>query len=141
MSTSLRDVAERARDASAGLQIFLDNIPQRDFGIRESVYEFALLNKGILKLHMSLSMAQDSFTPALREDIYLLLRSMNLTMDRVDKMFGDTKNLKLDGRRPYQYVWTELCNDFKENEGQFQLPSRLQLYSLFLNQILGYLKG
>src|ERR1700761_2304424 len=132
---SLREVAEKAQDCSAGLQVFLDNIRLRDTGIRESVHEFLLLDKGFLQLHTVLSVSQ-SFTPALRDDINLLMKSMNLTMDRVQRMFGETKNLKLDGKRPFKYVWDELCNDFNDNQGGIDLSSRLQLYSMFLTQIL-----
>ena len=137
---SIREVAERAQNCSAGLQIFLDNIRQRDSGIRESLHEFMLLDKGFLQLHAALSAAPTA-TPALREDISLLIQSMTLTMNRVARMFGETKNRKLDGKRPFQYVWTELCKDFDQNEGGVDLPSRLQLYSMFLTQILLFLQG
>ena len=137
---SLREVAERAQNCSAGLQIFLDNIRLRDTGIRESVHEFMLLDKGFLQLHAALSLTPAT-TPALHDDIALLMESMTLTMNRVARMFGETKNRKLDGKRPFQYVWTELCKDFDQNEGGVNLPSRLQLYSMFLTQILLFLQG
>jgi hypothetical protein len=137
---SLREVAERAQNCSAGLQIFLDNIRQRDSGLKESVHEFVLLDKGFLQLETELRVSEN-FTAALRDDIGLLMRSVVLTMDRVEKMFGDTKNVKLDGRRPFQYVWADLCSDYNENESGVDLPSRLQLYSMFLHQILTFLQG
>jgi hypothetical protein len=57
------------------------------------------------------------------------------------KGLGRLKAIKLTGERPYAQVWFDLCNHFEEKEEGLLLWPRLELYSLFLKEILEYLRG
>lgn len=136
MAPTIVGVAEDARDACAGLQVFYDNIRPRDANLGESIRELMVLNNALLRLDAGLRSTRIT-SERLVLDVQLLLQSMSLTLLRVDKMFGDTKNVKLDGRRPYNLVWTQLTTEFSPG---IPLLPRLQLYSLFLNNILLYVR-
>jgi hypothetical protein len=129
-------VADRARDSAAGLQLFLDDIRPRNRELEEAMNEFMLLNIGLLRLQKLIT-RNGPCGENLSADIVLLLSSMDLTLARIWRMFGDTKNTMLDGRVPYRMLWTNLCNEWAE---LLPLVSRLQLYSVFLNLLLSFLK-
>jgi hypothetical protein len=136
MAPTIVGVAEDARDACAGLQIFYDNIRPRDANLGESIRELMVLNNALLRLDAGLRSTRID-SGRLVSDVRLLLQSMSLTLLRLDRMFGDTKHVKLDGRRPYSLVWTTLSNEFSTG---IPLLPRLQLYSLFLTNILSYVR-
>jgi hypothetical protein len=133
-------MAKEADDVSAGLQIFFDNIPQRDSGIFESIRELLSLSHGLAELRQDAAQYARLPTP-LQSDVQLLLRSMKITLSRVRKMFADTRFVKVSGERPYAQAWYELGVVFKENEGGPPLWTRLEFYSVFLREILSGMRG
>jgi hypothetical protein len=140
MDRSIAKAAKEAEDVSAGLQVFLDHIPQQDAGIFESIRELLSLAQGLLDLRISA--ARQGRVPApLQADIQALLRSISLTLVRVRKMFGETRFVKVSGERPYFQAWYDLGVEFRETEGGPPLWIRLELYSVFLKEMLASLKG
>ena len=118
----------------------MNNIPQRDAGIYESIHELLPLIKGLAELRIDVIQYTRLPTP-LEEDVRLLLQSLGLTINRIQKMFGDTRAKKLNGERPYSHVWYEYCAEMEKNEGGMLLWPRLELYSIFLKQILEGIRG
>ena len=136
-------VAETARDVEdvfSGLQAFGEHLPEQNTRIPESIQELVALYKGLDRLRIEHAKLGSMPSHVIR-DVNLLLRSMRLTMKRVTRMFGKTRSIKLTGERPYAQVWFDLCSHFEEKEDGLLLWPRLELYSLFLKEILEYLRG
>jgi hypothetical protein len=140
MEFTIAETARDVEDVFSGLQAFGEHLPEQNTRILESVQELVALYKGLDRLKTEHAKLGSMPTHVVR-DVNLLLRSMRLTMKRVERMFGKTRAIKLTGERPYAQVWFDLCNHFEEKEGGLLLWPRLELYSLFLKEILEYLRG
>ena len=140
MEKAIARSAKDAEDICAGLQVFLDNIPQRDAGIYESIHELLSLTRGLAALRIDVVQYRRLPTP-LEQDVRLLLQSMGLTVNRTKKMFGETRAKKLNGERAYSHAWYEYCADMEKNKDGLLLWPRLELYSIFLKQILEGIRG
>jgi hypothetical protein len=140
MEIAIAETTQDVEDVLSGLQAFVEHLPEQNTRIPESIKELVALWKALNQLkteHAKLGTMPAHVT----RDVDLLLRSMRLTMKRVRRMFGKTRSIKLSGERPYAQVWFDLCNHFEEKEDGLLLWPRLELYSLFLKEILEYLRG
>jgi hypothetical protein len=140
MDTAIAQTAQDVEDVFSGLQAFGEHLPEANTRIPESIQELVALYKALGRLKVEHAKLGAMPAPVTR-DVNLLLRSMRLTMKRVTRMFGKTRSVKLTGERPYAQVWFDLCNHFEDKEHGLLLFPRLELYSLFLKEILEYLRG
>jgi hypothetical protein len=140
MEIAIAETAQEVEDVFSGLQAFGEHLPEQNTRIPESIQELVALYKGLDRLKIEHAKLGSMPSHVIR-DVNLLLRSMRLTMKRVTRMFGKTRSIKLTGERPYAQVWFDLCNHFEEKEEGLLLWPRLELYSLFLKEILEYLRG
>ncbi|KIW08373.1 uncharacterized protein PV09_01289 [Verruconis gallopava] len=132
--------ADNADEVSAGLQLFLDNIPQRRTDIVDCIRELLALGSAIREIadeHPNYEMV----TPKLTSDVHMCIRSLELTLRKVRVMFGETRHLKYSGERPYARAWEELNGHFTIIEGGLSLMARLETYDVFLQVILSVLGG
>jgi hypothetical protein len=140
MEYAISVTAQAVEDVFSGLQAFVEYLPEQNTRIQESIQELIALYKGLDRLKTEQAKLS-RVPPHVERDMSMLLRSMRLTMNRVEKMFGKTRAVKLTGERPYAQVWFDLCNHFEENEGGLLLWPRLELYSVFLKETIEYLRG
>ncbi|KAF2665279.1 hypothetical protein BT63DRAFT_60541 [Microthyrium microscopicum] len=139
MERAIGRTAQSAEDVCSGLQLFLDNIPQRDAGIYESIHELLSLARGLGELRLDAVQYKRLPTP-IEKDIRIFLESMNLTLGRVQNMFGETKLTKLNGEIAYSHIWNNFSMEMDETVGGGLWP-RLELYNLFLKAMLENVRG
>lgn len=140
MPRALLLAAQDADEVSAGLQLFLDHIPQRETDLEGCIKELLVLATAIRDL-------QDQFpdyetvSQRLTADVELCLRSLALTLRSVRDMFAETRHVKYSGERPYRRCWDEMCHLFTAKERGPSLLSRLETYHIFIQNILDLLRG
>jgi hypothetical protein len=140
MERSIVKAIREAEDVAAGLQVFEDGIRRRDSSIGDCIRELVLLIRGMNDLLLVVeNLAR--LPQALESDVWLLLKSLRLSLARLEVMFGETGSTKLNGDIPYAHIWHDYCKDLQENEGGTMLLPRLELYSIFLKAILKWLAG
>jgi hypothetical protein len=139
MERSINKTIVEAQDVAAGLQVFADGI-RRDVRIGDSIRELLFLIRGLEDLHLGVENLS-RLPPPLESDVRLLLQSLRLSFVRLEYMFGDTGNTKLNGEVAYNHIWHDYCKDLQKNEDGLMLLPRLELYSVFLKSILQWLAG
>ncbi|KAF2398296.1 hypothetical protein EJ06DRAFT_558151 [Trichodelitschia bisporula] len=140
MAQSLARSAQDATEVAAGLQIFLDHIPQHNTDIYECIQELIALGNAFSSLEIEFP-EYHRLSSRIAEDVDLVLRSFYLTQLRVRGMFGETRYVKFTGERPYRRAWEDLSEELKRKERGPGLLSRLETYSVFMQDIISSLKG
>lgn len=132
--------AQDADDVSAGLQVFLDHIPQRETDLEGCIDELVALSAALREIAEE-HPGYDRINPRLTTDVELCIRSLGLTLRKVRAMFGETRHVKYSGERPYRRAWEDLDNHFVTQGNGPSLVSRLETYDIFIQSILSSLKG
>jgi hypothetical protein len=140
MPRELVQVALEADEVAAGLQIFLDHIPQPDTEIDGCIEELMALATAFRELEDEFPDYEMS-SSRIAKDVDLNCRSLHFTLRHVRDMFGETRHLKYSGERPYRRAWDELGYRLIEIERSFGLYTRLETYSIFMQNILSSLRG
>jgi hypothetical protein len=138
MSRALERAAADANAVAAGLQIFLDHLP--DTEIDACIQELLALAACYRELHIE-HPGYERVSSRLAQDVDLSIRSLSYTLRNVRDMFGNTRQMKASGGRPYRKAWEELAYEFTEVERGFGLLARLETYSVFMQNIVGSLRG
>lgn len=135
MALSLSQAARDAEDVASGLQHFEDNVPEEP--------ELHLSVRDLVRLAKCLKTLDSLYSPRLNsqlnEDVGLLLFSLQYTLGRVHKMFGETRYVR-NGQRPYRVAWEDMCYELREIEGSEGLRERLSLYEVFANDMIDSLE-
>jgi hypothetical protein len=130
--------AADANAVAAGLQIFLDHIHDSDIAV--CIEELLALAACYRELELE-HPGWERIAPRLTQDVDLSIRSLTFTLRNVRDMFGSTGQMKASGGRPYRKAWEVLAYEFTEVERGFGLSARLEIYSVFMQNIVGSLRG
>ncbi|KAI9704431.1 MAG: hypothetical protein M1836_007294 [Candelina mexicana] len=135
----LLDEAENAQDVAAGLNRFLDAIPECSTEITAVISELFAISSALRELHTALaSRRYGRRGPLIEDDMELALPSLNITLEDIVEMFGRL------GRSPlataYRRVWKVICLNFRD-EGGISLCSRLEIYRTFFIELALVLTG
>ncbi len=135
----LLDEAENAQDVAAGLNRFLDAIPECSTEITAVISELFAISSALRELHTALgSRRYGRRGPLIEEDMELALPSLNITLEDVVEMFGRLGRSSL--ATAYRRVWKEICLKFRD-EGGISLCSRLEIYRTFFIELALVLTG
>jgi hypothetical protein len=140
MARPLLRAAQDADEVAAGLQLFLDHIPQRETDLEGCIEELLALGAAIRELAEE-HPDYDTISVRLTADVDLCIRSLGFTLRKVRAMFGETRHVKYSGERPYRRAWEDLHEYFAVQERGPSLLSRLETYDIFVQSILDSLKG
>jgi hypothetical protein len=140
MAGALLRTAQEADHIAAGLQLFLDHIPRRETDIDGCIQELLALSSAFKELERDFP-DYNTISSRITKDVELNVMSLRFTFRNVRIMFGETKSEKYSGQRPWRRAWEELDYHLVEKEGGTSLLSRLETYSIFMQCILGSLKG
>jgi hypothetical protein len=140
MPRALFRSAAEADEVAAGLQIFLDNLPQAETDIDGCIQELIALAAAFRALELE-HPDYASISARIAKDVELNTRSLHFTLEYVRDMFGETRHMKYSGDRPYRRAWDELEYRLTGVERDFGLLARLETYSVFMHNILGSLRG
>ncbi|KAK4991139.1 hypothetical protein LTR50_002069 [Elasticomyces elasticus] len=126
--------AKNAEDVAAGLQVFLDRVPQYATDISAIISELFATSSATRALHTAsddLRYARAFHT--IRSDLDLVLRSLQYTLGTVRGIFART------GLASYRVLWDGL-NLFVQTEGS-SLCTRLEWYKIFLHDLFDVLRS
>ena len=140
MARVLLKASRDADDVAAGLQVFLDHIPQRETDLEGCIDELVALSAALREIaedHPDF----DRINQRLTTDVQLCIRSLALTLRKVRTMFGETRHVKYSGERPYRRAWEDLDVYFIEQERGPSLLARLETYDIFVQSVLDSLRG
>lgn len=140
MARVLSRASQDANEVAAGLQVFLDHIPQRETDLEGCIEELLALTAALREIAED-HPGYDRINPRLTMDVELCVRSLGFTLRKVRTMFGETRHVKYTGERPYRRAWEDLENYFAVQERGPSLMSRLETYDIFVQIILDSLKG
>jgi hypothetical protein len=146
MDWRLIDSAKDAEDVAAGLQIFLDEIPQYGKDITGNIAELFAISAALRLLDESLDLNQyGKYVGSIIADLDLVIPSLGYTLDDIRNMFGRSKREgrqhpgAFPGTPPYALIWDDLNTDLK-TQG-IALPTRLEMYRNFLQGLYDVLRG
>ena len=134
MSTqALIAVAETAQDAAAGLNKFLDPVPDCSTEITGLIAECFAISSALRELSHAISdpLYHRDFQ-YIQEDVRIVVRSLRYTFDDVKDLFGGL------GRATYRQVWRDF-DKFFLNESNNTLITRLEYYRDFLFGLTRYI--
>jgi hypothetical protein len=140
MARVLLQASKDADQVAAGLQLFLDHIPQRETDLEGCIDELLALAAALREIaddHPD----YDTISQRLNMDVDLCIRSLAITLQKVRTMFGETRHVKYGGDRPYRRAWEDLERYLSVQERGPSLLSRLETYRIFIQIILDSLKG
>ncbi|KAK5008409.1 hypothetical protein LTR28_004014 [Elasticomyces elasticus] len=126
--------AKNAEDVAAGLQVFLDRVPQHATDISAIISELFATSSAIRALHTAsddVRYARAFYT--IRSDLDLVLCSLQYTLGTVRGIFART------GLASYRALWDGL-NLFVQTEGP-SLCTRLEWYRVFLHDLFDVLRS
>ncbi|OCK83881.1 hypothetical protein K432DRAFT_379096 [Lepidopterella palustris CBS 459.81] len=146
MDWRLLEYAKDSEDVAAGLQIFLDEIPQYAKDITGDIAELFAISSALHVLDEGLDLSRyGRYSGRIMGDLDLALPSLGHTLDDIRHMFGKSNRSTqqhpgaFPGTPQYGLIWDDLCMDFK-NQGM-DLPSRLEMYRVYLQGLYDILKG
>ena len=125
--------AESAQDIAAGLNKFLDPVPEYSTEITALISECFAISSAIRELKTAIG--DPRFNRQYLEveyDINVTLRSLDYTFDDVRRMFGGLGSAHhLSQGSAYRSIWTEITMHFQD-ESSNSLCRRLEYYRRFL---------
>ncbi len=132
---SLVAVAESAQKIAAGLNEFLDAVPERSTEITGLISECFAISSALRELSNAIRdpLYYHRFE-LIREDVSIVGQSLDYTFQDVDRRFGGLRTAT------YHQVWREMDTHFK-NESRNTLVTRLEYYRSFLLRLLHLITG
>jgi hypothetical protein len=128
-------LAQEAEDAASGLHAFRDRLPRYATHITAIVSELFAVSSVLREIeHARLHPEYQPSFYRIREDITLLFRSLQSSLENVFIMF------RRSGNRTHQVVWEDLRYRMETEEG-VSLRDRLVLYHDFLDVQLDIVNG
>jgi len=146
MSRPLYRSSVECDEVAAGLQLFLDHIPQRETDIYGCIQELLQISAELKELELEFVELQAEIPDFHQvfagpiKDVHLNLRSLQYDLRNVRRMFGETRQEKYSGERPYRRAWEDLDVYLTMKEGGYSLLPRLETSNIFLHNILSSLR-
>ena len=125
--------AETAQDIAAGLNRFLDPVPEYSTEITALISECFAISSAIRELRTAIGDSRfNRQYLEVQDDINVTLRSLDYTFEDVRRMFGGLGSAHhLSPASAYRSVWTEMTVHFQDESGN-SLCRRLEYYRRFL---------
>lgn len=146
MDYRLLEYAKDANDVAAGLQIFLEEIPQYAKDITGNMAELFAISNALHVLHEGLELSRfGRYVGEIVADLDIVIPSLGHTLYDVRHMFGKSKRSSrqhpgaFPGTPQYNIIWDDMCVDLKEQG--VTLPARLEMYRNFLQGLYDILRG
>ncbi|KAF2501805.1 hypothetical protein BU16DRAFT_546895 [Lophium mytilinum] len=146
MDWRLLEYAKDAEDVAAGLQVFLDEIPQYGKDITGDIAELFAISAALRHLDESLDLSRyGKYVGSIVAELDLAIPSLGFTLDEIRNMFGKSKRDTrqhpgaFPGTPQYAMIWEDLNVDLKEQG--IALPARLEMYRVFLQGLFDILRG
>ena len=128
--------AESAQDVAAGLNRFLDPVPEYSTEITALISECFAISSAIRELRTAIGDSRyNRQYLEVQYDINVTLRSLDYTFDDILRMFGGLGSAHhLSQASAYLSVWTDITVHF-QNESSISLCRRLEDYRRFLHML------
>lgn len=131
----------QSEEIAAGLQIFIDNVPQYEDEISTSLKKLLAISAAIRALETALDPAVcEQLDNRFDKDLVLVLQSLRLTLDTVRRMFGQTRSPRVADDPSYTILWEDLSAAFRYQGGP-PLGVRLRWCHSFLQELFDLLRG
>ena len=132
MATLLAN-AETAQDIAAGLNKFLDPVPEYSTEITALISECFAISSALRELTTAIGDQRYSrHLHLISEDLDVTISSLENTFDDVHRLFGGFGRINHISRgSSYRSVWTDITVHFQEESGN-SLCRRLEYYRRFL---------
>ena len=132
---SLVAVAESAQDIAAGLNKFLDAVPERSTEITGLISECFAISSALRELSNAIRdpLYYRRFE-LIQKDVTIVGQSLDYTFQDVERRFGGLRTAT------YRQVWREMDAHFRAESGN-TLVTRLEYYRSFLLRLLHIITG
>ena len=134
--------AEEAQDVAAGLNKFLDPVPDSSTEITGLISECFAISSALRELSTAIADSRFRQYPAqVNDDINVTLASLDYTFEDVNRFFGGLRSTNyISSGSLYRSVWTEITVHFQDESGN-SLCRRLEFYRRFLMALTSVVLG